>query len=173
MSCILRVFKKKKSPLVRVDSEPFSFVVSLEGPLPETQAELYLLEDCLAKRMSYINKKANLAYSNAIYSNQKGNISKYLQYINERKRLGDEIERLGKRIMEVVEKQNELAFQPPLLVLPPPAKFENETRNPVQLAENVPNHPSPQVVSTLPIGRTRTHIADFLSPSSSHLHSGT
>lgn len=120
MSCILRLFKKQKQKPRQNESEKYSVTISLQDPLPETIAELYVLEDCLSKRMIYLNKKAHLAYSNAIYSQEKGSMRKYVAYMMEHKQQSDEARALHKRLTEIVEKQAELLYGLPPLVLPPP-----------------------------------------------------
>ena len=176
MSCILRLFQKRTMRR-HSDSDQYSVVISLEGPLSNSLHELHILEECLAQRMSYLNRKSSLAFANASYAHQKGNMRKYITFINERRRYSEEIKKLGDRIQQVIEKENQIRYGPPVLLLPPTAnpnlptspsqKFDAiVTVNPTQKLRNVPNHPSPQMVSSRPIGRPRSAIANTLpSPS--------
>lgn len=167
MSCIRYLFtKKKKTP--RIESEVYSILVGLEGPLPEKDAELNILQHHLGRRMSFLNQKSNTAYANAAYAQQKGDIAKYLRYMNERKRFSAEIKKVGFRLTEVVEKRNELSQY-----VPPATKLETQTVNPVRQLENVTDRSPTEMVSSRSLDRSHTHIADILPPPPSDLYRGT
>ncbi len=175
MSCILRLFGIKQEPkgaprqrIPNQESEKYSVKISIVGPLPERDYELGILEDELVKRIASAKRRSFLAYKNACYYHEKGDMRRYVHYMNEKKTFAEDIQRTSKRLMEVLERRNDLAYPPPL-TLPPP-KLENATINPVRYIKNVPNHPSPPLVSTRPIGRSRSHLADTLPPPPPDLH---
>jgi hypothetical protein len=164
MSCILCLFGKKPSRQ-RPAEESFTISTALEGPLPEKDFELDLLEQHLVFRLTEINKKVNLAYANAAYMKQKGDMKRYLIYLNERRRHIEELQRISKRHMEVVEKRAMF----PYTSSPPPKVETVATFNPVQQVPNVPNSPSPKLLSARPVGRPRTHATNLLSSQAPHL----
>ncbi len=175
MSCILRLFgirqppQPSPPPLRKTnDSQRFSVNISLEGPLPERDYELGILEEELVKRIASTKRRSFLAYKNACYYHEKGDMRRYLHYMNEKRLFTENIQKTSKRLMDVLERRNDLAFPPPL-ALPPP-KLENATINPVRQLQNVPNHPSPPLVSTRPLGRSRSHLADTLPAASANLY---
>ncbi len=172
MSCILRLFGFQRPPTRKPqDSQRFSVNISLEGPLPERDYELRILEEELVKRISATKKKSYLALKNACYYQQKGDMRRYVHHMNEKKNFTEEIQKISKRLMDVLEKRNDLSNPPPL-ELPPP-KIENTVANPVWQLQNVPNHPSPPLVSTRPVGRSRSYLANTLPPAAANLHRRT
>lgn len=184
MSCILRIFGIRRNPnhfptlpplpplpparrIAKPDSQRFSVTVSLEGPLPERDYELGILEDELRKKIASAKKRSFLAYKNACYFHQKGDMRRYVHFMNEKKTHTEMIQKISARLMEVLEKRNTMCYPPPL-ELPPP-KLENQTVNPVRHLQNVSNYPSPQMVSTRPIGRSRSHLSNLIPTPSSNL----
>ena len=177
MSCILRLFGIRPPPPRAPpppppkkpnDSQKFSVKVSLQGPLPERDYELGILEEELVKRIASAKRRSFLALKNACYYHEKGDMRRYVHYMNEKKTFTEDIQRTSKRLMEVLERRNDLAYPPPLSL--PPPKLENATINPVRQLQNVPNHPSPPLVSTRPLGRSRSHLADTLPAASTNLY---
>ena len=168
MSCILRIFQKK--PARPPESEPYEVSTALEGPLPDKDFELDLLEQHLTQRLVQINKKANIAFANANYMHQKGDMKRYLTYLNERRRHAEMLKKVSARHMEVMEKRAVLPYispSPPSHIPPTQLKLEIATvQNPIQ---KVPNYPSPPFVSSRPVGRTRAHNSNFLSQAPPHL----
>jgi hypothetical protein len=177
MSCILRLFGFRRNPQppaplapksTKADSQRFSVKITLEGPLPERDYELGILESELIKKIAASKRKSFLAYKNACYHHQKGDMRRYVHYMNEKRIFTETIQKTSARLMQVLEKRNELAYPPPL-ELPPP-KLENEVINPVRQLQNVPNHPPSQMVSTRPVGRSRSHLSYLVPPPPSNLH---
>ena len=173
MACILRLFQRTPKPAEkRPESERYSVAITLEGPLPTTSAELYILEECLSARMSHVNKKTNIALANAMYAKQRNDMRKYLAYIVEHKRYAEEVRALGKRLQEIVEADTNIRYGiPPPLALPPPAmKIESTgVQNPVYKVTNGPNYSPPQLVHPRAVGRTHTHLAHLLPTAPPHL----
>lgn len=172
MACILRIFGLSRPAQRPPESEQYTVQISLEGPLPTTSAELYVLEECLSARMSHVNKKTNLALANAVYAKQRNDMRKYLAHMVEYKRCAEEVRALGKRLQEIVEAETNLRYGlPPPLTLPPPAmKFEGTmVTNPAVRVTNVSNNPSPQLVHPRPISRSHSHLANVLPTAPPHL----
>lgn len=145
MSCILRIFGIKRGPprsekfsKKGQPSERYLVNISLTGHLPERDYELSILEEELVRRIGAAKKKSIVANKNAHYLYEKGDIRRSIQFLNERKALTEEIEKTSKRLMEVIEKRNELMYPPPLNL--PPPKLENVTINPVKQIKDVANH---------------------------------
>lgn len=176
MSCLLKLFQRKKPqlhiPTARVQrpahSERFEVAITLEGPLPERDFELGILELELQKKLSHAKKRSFLALTNSQYSYQKGDMKKYVHFLNEKKRHSEELERIGRRLSEVVTKRVDLQTVPPLQ-LPPPAKIETMLPVTYQLTENVPSCSPQKLVYSRPIGRPRSHLADCIPAAPPHL----
>ncbi len=143
--------------------------ITFEGPLPEHDYELGILEDELVKRIASAKRRSFLAYKNACHYHEKGDMRRYVHYMNEKKNFAEDIRRTSKRLMEVLERRNDLAYPPPFSPNQQP-KLENSTINPVRQLQNVPNHPSPQMVGTRPFGRSCSHLADTFPPPPPDLH---
>lgn len=122
MSCILDLFRKK------TEQPKELWEAFLDGPLPENEAQLSVMEEKLSRRLSFVNRKASLAQTNALYSESKGDILRSLRYVEERQKHSKEVERLSKRLIEIVEKQIEFTYMPPL-ALPPPAEVKPQQEN--------------------------------------------
>ena len=176
MSCILRLFGFRRTIPTpappppkpsKTDSQRFSVTISLEGALPERDYELGILEEELVKKIASTKRRSFLAYKNACYYHQKGDMRRYVHYMNEKRIFTETIQKTSQRLMQVLEKRNELTYPPPL-ELPPP-KLENEIINPVRQLQNVPNHPSPQMVSSRPLGRPRSSVANTLPSAAPNL----
>ena len=171
MACILRIFQRKsKRKLLQAESERFAVSISVDGTIPDTLQELYVLEECLSKRMSHINKKVTLAFTNAMFAKQRGNMRKYLAYITEHKKGSEEVRALGKRLVEVVERQNNLLYGEVVRPVANPPKIENTViYNPVHKSLNASIYSSPKLVSSRPIGRPRPSSPNTISSQASDL----
>lgn len=126
MSCIRYLFGKPKNK--RADSERYSISMSLDAPLPQAKFELQVLEEHLGRRMSFVNSKASIAFANASYAHQKGDMLRYLRYMNERKQYADEVRKISARLTEVVARLNEFKSLP--------EKVERIVPNPLTKAES-------------------------------------
>jgi hypothetical protein len=177
MACILRIFGVKTKPAHKPpESERYSVRISLEDPLPTSSAELHILEECLSARMSHVNKKRNLALSNAVYAKQRNDMRKYLAHMVEYKRYAEELQEIEKRLEEIVITESNLRYGvPPPLSLPPPAmKFEGSViQNPSYKERNVTNGSPTQLVHSRPLGRAHSHLTYVLPTAPPHLRGRT
>lgn len=169
MSCILRLFGFKPP---QAPSKKYSVSLSIEDPLPCSDFELAILEEALVKRLAGIKRRSFVAQKNAEYSYEKGEMRKYLHYVNEKNKCTEDIKQVSAHLMKVIETRNDITNPPPL-TLPSTkgTKIENSVVNPIQHTKNVTNRSAPQVVSALSVNRTRSVVTNTLPSQASDLSS--